>query len=250
MKMWKRFGLICFLSLCVQGQAQLPPSKAALKRPLVSLTFDDGWSSIYDNVYPLLDWYNYPATFYIFTNVISEENRVTADQLRTLHQAGHEIGAHSLDHADLSKLLPTLLIEQLVKPQNVLQEIIQAPVVSFAVPFGKASPTVVEYLRKYYRSNRSVLTGFNSKVDFDRYNLKVQAIFNNTKVEDVEKWVDSAMKNNFWLILEYHQVDHAKAQYGTTPEDFENHLKAIRQRGLTVVTVKDGVNEVMEQIAE
>jgi peptidoglycan/xylan/chitin deacetylase (PgdA/CDA1 family) len=225
-------------------------SKASLKRPLVSLTFDDGWSSIYDTVYPLLDWYNYPGTFFIFTDVIGQEGRLTADQLRGLHEAGHEIGSHSLNHDDLTALLPTLLEEQLSESKKILEEIIQSPVSDFAVPYGRVSPLVLKYLAKSYQSNRSLEDGYNSMSRFDPYQIKVKIVSKNTSLHDVEKWLDTAKQNNMWIVLQYQKVDRKNGVYNTNPEEFENHLKSIRERKLTVVTIRDGLKEILEQILE
>lgn len=43
-------------------------SQDALSEGVVSLTFDDGWASQYDNAWPILKTANFPGTFYIITN--------------------------------------------------------------------------------------------------------------------------------------------------------------------------------------
>lgn len=235
--------------LCFCSAAE-PMSKAALDRPLVSLTFDDGWSSAYDTVIPLLEWYDFKGTFYLFTDVLGKPNYITNDQVLKIYKAGHEIGAHSIDHADLATLMPSMVEEQLSKPKKILENLIQAPVVNFAAPFGSVSPLVLSLIPKYYKSNRSSFEGFNSKEGFDRYSIKVQMGRANVTPDQVEGWLDLAMKNHLWLVLMYHQVDEGNATYSTTPGNFEKHLKAIQARKIPVVTIKEGLAEVMHQIIE
>ena len=45
-----------------------PSGQESLSEGIVSLTFDDGWSSQYDTAWPILKAANFPATFYIISN--------------------------------------------------------------------------------------------------------------------------------------------------------------------------------------
>lgn len=231
------------------GQTEgTPLLNGELKRPLITLTFDDGWNSSYETALPLLDWYQMYGTFYIISNVLGHKSYVSADQVVAIHQAGHEIGAHSIDHSDLATLLPSLVEEQLARPQKILENLIKAPVRNFAAPYGSVSPIVLKLLPKFYNSNRSSNQGYNNKQGFNRFGLKVQQIKSSTTIEDVERWVKFAIENKCWVILMYHQVDDGAQEWSTTPADFEKHLHIIKESGIPVVTIQVGVTEVLEQI--
>lgn len=239
-------GAIAFLS-----GAETPANLEGFKRPLVSLTFDDGWESAYTEVLPLLTWYDYKGTFFLYSDAINWKHYITTDQVREIHHKGHEIGAHSIDHADLATLLPSLVEDQLSKPKKVLEEMIQAPVIDFAAPYGSVSPLVLKLIPKYYQSNRSVdEKTYNTKANFDRYDIKIKAIRVTTTPEQVEEWLDFAQKNKLWLVFVYHEVDLGQRAYSTTPENFEKHLKAIKARNLPVVTIREGLQEVMQQLID
>lgn len=47
------------------------------KRKTIALTFDDGYENNYLRAYPLLKKYNFPATYYIISQCIEDENRIT-----------------------------------------------------------------------------------------------------------------------------------------------------------------------------
>lgn len=51
------------------------------KKPFCVLTFDDGWSDFYDNVYPLLLKYGYPATVFLPTEYIDSKRMFWTDAL-------------------------------------------------------------------------------------------------------------------------------------------------------------------------
>jgi peptidoglycan/xylan/chitin deacetylase (PgdA/CDA1 family) len=74
------------------------PIKAAI------ITFDDGMLSQYTYAKPILDKYNFMATFYIICNNVDKENRMNWNNIQTLEEEGHEIGSHSMNHKKLSKL--------------------------------------------------------------------------------------------------------------------------------------------------
>ena len=71
-----------------------------VERPVV-ITFDDGYLDFYTNAFPILQRYGFTATMYLPTAYIGAEQRfngldcLTWSQVRELHQAGIEFGAHT-----------------------------------------------------------------------------------------------------------------------------------------------------------
>src|SRR5215208_2453357 len=85
-------------SLVFYSYSLAEPIKAAI------LTFDDGMLSQYTYAKPILDKYNFKATFYIICNSVDTENRMNWNNIQTLEEEGHEIGSHSMNHQRLGKL--------------------------------------------------------------------------------------------------------------------------------------------------
>lgn len=61
---------------------------------------------------------------------------MTDEQVRHLHRSGIEIGAHTVNHPILAKLDETAAQGEIADSRNLLQEIIGAPVTTFAYPNG------------------------------------------------------------------------------------------------------------------
>jgi peptidoglycan/xylan/chitin deacetylase (PgdA/CDA1 family) len=61
---------------------------------------------------------------------------MTSEQVRELHRAGIEIGAHTVDHPILTSIDDRLANDQMVTSKKRLEELIGAPVKSFAYPNG------------------------------------------------------------------------------------------------------------------
>jgi peptidoglycan/xylan/chitin deacetylase (PgdA/CDA1 family) len=62
---------------------------------------------------------------------------MTDDQVRTLHQAGIEIGAHTMTHPILTSIDARSALQEMIESRRRLEEITGAPVRSFAYPNGR-----------------------------------------------------------------------------------------------------------------
>ncbi|MGH1470560.1 MAG: polysaccharide deacetylase family protein [Cellvibrionaceae bacterium] len=69
----------------------------------VAITFDDGYSSVYETAFPLLKEYNYPFTVFINVKPIEQDlsQFVSWDQLNEMAKHGGSISNHSFSHPHL-----------------------------------------------------------------------------------------------------------------------------------------------------
>ena len=75
-------------------------SKSPLPERAVAITFDDGYSSIFENAFPLLKAYDMPFALFLSTEPINDrqKNYMTWDQVRELSEAGVLIANHMVSH--------------------------------------------------------------------------------------------------------------------------------------------------------
>lgn len=78
---------------------QLTSGKPLPEKP-VAISFDDGYSSIYTEAFPLLQSYNYPFTVFLSTEPIDNQqaNYMSWEQVREMASAGAVIANHMVDH--------------------------------------------------------------------------------------------------------------------------------------------------------
>ena len=105
------------------------PIKAAI------ITFDDGMLSQYTYAKPILDKYNFKATFYIICNSVDKENRMNWNNIQTLEEEEHEIGSHSMNHKRLSKLSEEEIRYEIIESKRCLQDN-GFNVTSFSFPYN------------------------------------------------------------------------------------------------------------------
>jgi peptidoglycan/xylan/chitin deacetylase (PgdA/CDA1 family) len=106
--------------------------------PVVSITFDDGWSSAATGA-ALLASHGLTGTFFINSVNVGVNGYVTLAQLDTMARAGNEIGGHTLTHPDLTDL-PLDEAERQVCNDRVTLLGWGFPVRSFAYPFSQSNP--------------------------------------------------------------------------------------------------------------
>ncbi|MCX7847364.1 MAG: polysaccharide deacetylase family protein [bacterium] len=133
----------------LQGLATLPP------KPII-LTFDDGWLDQYLYALPILNDYNIPAVFYVYSATIGSTNTMSWDHLRELARRGHTIGCHSATHCDLTRPFPfedhyryhQRLLRETALARNEFQHHLPSPINHFCYPYGYYNSNVVAYLRR------------------------------------------------------------------------------------------------------
>ena len=96
----------------------------------------------FTNTEELLDLhaqYDVPACFAVVGSAALPGNRPYHDpeQVRRIHQAGHEVASHSHRHEWLPKLRRPSLLETLRQSKDTLEQCIGAPVVTFVPPYNQ-----------------------------------------------------------------------------------------------------------------
>jgi peptidoglycan/xylan/chitin deacetylase (PgdA/CDA1 family) len=225
-------------------------------RPLVSITYDDGWANQYANAFPLQQQYGLPATFYIISGELTDQpDYMSATQVVTLQKAGNEIASHSVTHPDLTTVTPAQLQTEMQQSQVTLQGVVGLPVTDFAYPFGAYNANTIAVGKQYYQSQRTVIDGLNTKDSFDITQLKIHEVDSNITTAQVQAWIDQAIADKGWLILVYHEtatspVDPTDALYTTKPADLNTELAYIKSTNVAVVTVNQALNELTPQISQ
>jgi peptidoglycan/xylan/chitin deacetylase (PgdA/CDA1 family) len=125
------------LAACLRREFACPA------RP-VALTFDDGYADNALVALPILQRYGFRATFYIATGLIDTEGYMSWDQVRELHRAGMEFGAHSVSHSDLVALPLERAAEEIRQSGATLARELGEPTRSFSYPAGSANAAVID----------------------------------------------------------------------------------------------------------
>jgi len=105
--------LVYFLNL---GWPELP------EKPII-LTFDDGYIDNYTNAFPILQEFDYTATFFILTDVTNREQDgyMTWDMYREMSEAGMDIQVHGREHLSMENQNDAWLLFHLRGPSETIE---------------------------------------------------------------------------------------------------------------------------------
>ncbi|WP_168220706.1 polysaccharide deacetylase family protein [Streptomyces sp. RFCAC02] len=246
------------LALCSVLALGLTPQTAHASAPtVVSLTFDDGYTTHWTEAAPMLERHGLRATFYVNTARIDRSGRLTTDEVRQLADAGHEIGGHTLDHARLTDVTADERRRQVCDDRDTLRGL-GLPATTFAAPFGASdADTMREIASCGYTAARDV----GGLVDCDgcppaetlpprdAYAIRTpSSVGEGTTVAGLKAMVRGAETAGGWLPLVFHHIcDPCEGNAGTkaiAPRDLERFLAwlAAREgRGTVVATVADAL---------
>lgn len=137
------YKFLTFSELLTQRRSPIP-ARADGSR-LAVLTFDDGYADFARAALPALRARGLPATLYVTTGWLADspdrrpgpkDPMLSWAQLPELEAAGVEIGAHSHSHSELDTLGAAALRDELVRPKELLEDVLGHGVPSVAYPHG------------------------------------------------------------------------------------------------------------------
>jgi len=222
------------------------------KEPVISITFDDGWKSVATNAAPILGEYRIPTTQYVIIDNIGDPEYMNYFQLKALHDAGHEIGSHSMSHIALGKADDTTVLREMQDSKRALidAKLARDSEINFAYPYGSYSYHTNDLGASIYSSTRNTngtaTLGFdywdvNVESRFDRTGLIGYTIRNETPMSDIRQAINYAKENNGWLVLTFHQVEDTDSEYAVSKTKFRDILKLVMDENIKTMTVRDAI---------
>jgi len=123
----------------------------------VVITFDDGWRSVYDIAWPILKKYGYPATLFVYTDlIVGSRETLSWEQVRELSRDGLDIQCHSKTHRYLGRKERKesfrdyfeAVRREIVESSRILRKHTGREVKYLAYPYGDTNALVVGMLRQ------------------------------------------------------------------------------------------------------
>jgi peptidoglycan/xylan/chitin deacetylase (PgdA/CDA1 family) len=137
----------------------------------VVITIDDGWKSAYEIAFPVLKKYGYPATIFIYTDLInSTKKTMTWEQVKELADNGIDIQCHTMTHRDLSvaqgkesfKEYFHAVEKEIIQSKEIIKSNTGRDCRYLAYPFGNSSNMVIAILKRNgFRGALTVRRGSN-----------------------------------------------------------------------------------------
>lgn len=180
--------------------AALGGARALPERPIV-ITFDDGLADFRDQALPALADAGFVSTLYVTSGFLEGSPRALRDSrpagpwldpaaLREVRDAGVEIGAHSHSHPHLDTLAAGTARSEIATSKEILEQLLEAPVQSFAYPHGYLSGTVRRLVRECgFGSACAVKNTLSSDAD-DIFSLARLTVRSDTSLAQFGAWLN------------------------------------------------------------
>jgi peptidoglycan/xylan/chitin deacetylase (PgdA/CDA1 family) len=115
----------------------------------LAITFDDGYQSVYQHAFPILQRYGFSATIFLAVGEngsqsglerlpsMCERSMLSWREIEEMHKCGIRFGAHTLTHPDLTRLRLAELNSQVYESKAVIEDTLGSEVTCFAYPYGR-----------------------------------------------------------------------------------------------------------------
>ena len=207
-----------------------------------ALTFDDGFSCVYDNVIPILDEYDYTASIAVIGNRIGKKDYLTYKQLSILYRKGYEILNHSYRHIQYEELSQAELLREYKLNRLLLKaggffgsnSIIIAPGgayydnhVSIA---DEGEFTAVRTLNKFY------IHSIEESCDICIIN-----VYGSRSIDDIKRHIDKAKSEEKDIIMVFHKIvdNPPKKDMYISIDTFNEIISYLNEKDISAISYKE-----------
>jgi peptidoglycan/xylan/chitin deacetylase (PgdA/CDA1 family) len=144
---------VFLVAMAMAGVLTAAAPVAAHQRTIVSLEFDHAFSNALPAV-QIANQHGMKVTLFAMSGRVGHDGYMTAQQLLALQAQGNEIGGHTIDHPDLSRLDPAAQRHEICDDRTALQAA-GLRVTDFSYPYGYLGPATPSIVRSCgYQSAR------------------------------------------------------------------------------------------------
>ncbi|MBN3520101.1 polysaccharide deacetylase family protein [Algoriphagus lutimaris] len=232
----------CLFSLDAQILKKPIPDK------LIILTFDDAPASHYSVVAPMLKKYGFEGTFFVCEfppNSKDSTLYMNWRQIQALDQQGFEIGNHTHNHANISKLTQEEFHAQLAYIEHKCDSLGIQKITNFAYPgYGLNTQALVFLQERNYHFARAGGSRAYDPLTDHPFLIPSWATNESNKTEIIQA-LDQA-KNGHIVVLTIHGVPDIEHPWVNTPiELFKEYLDYLKKHDFQVISM-GGLEEYVD----
>lgn len=217
--------------------------------PVVSFTFDDVPDSACTNGAAVLEHCGVRGTFYVAGGTCGRQDThwrvIDRDQVRALHDRGHEIGCHTFSHIAVDRLDARALEDESRRNRDLLRELCAgAEPANFCYPYGRVSLPRTRQLARRFDSCRGIYEGINAGV-VDLGLLRVVELYDRTLTrEKLTRVLRENRDRNGWIVFYTHDVAPAPSWIGCSPPLLRAVVEAAQDADMPCLPVREALASV------
>lgn len=250
-------SLVLLLYLLSSGIAW--PDERTRSTGIVSITFDDGSKSQFENGLRISRLYGVKGTLFLNTKHVTEAETandpwiMSWDEVNAFQNAGWEIGSHSYSHIYLTEIDEAEVVSELDRARADIAEHIGNTPSSFAAPYGDFNEGVLELVKGRHEFNLRAWgenNGRNRMDSVNPYMIERLAVESDMQPSLVCGEMIRAALNNEWLVLMFHEVVMSEPSgYQISANTFEEILACARYLEDNGIVRLETIKSAMARIA-
>lgn len=225
--------------------------KNQLQKPLITISFDDGFLTDLTVAKPAMDKYGFRGATFIAHDRHAYSNSLKMAGMKELYEAGWDVSHHGWNHIE-ANAHPIETVEQDFKDcyDWLINNGFYRSAHFIAYPHGQANKAVKNVARKHCSLGRGgdrngEPTALQTLPVVDNMSISSQD-GDNMSVAAIKAQIDLCKKTNRWYNLFFHLL--ADQPGNMSPAGFREIIDYIYEQGLTVVTYSDMMIGVPENI--
>jgi len=144
----------------------------------VVITIDDAFNSFFQNGFPLLKAFGYPATLFINTETVGSGDYINWQDMKYLVDHGVEIGNHTHSHGYFLNVDQEsrydVFYQELKEAQQIIREKLNIEPKVFAYPYGEYDSTMIRAVRNMgfigaAAQNSGVISSYSNLYSLPRF---------------------------------------------------------------------------------
>ena len=205
----------------------------------ISLTYDDGLMDDYTLIAPHMERYGLHGTFTINCAFLGDLDdhyspRLTAQQVRELHERGHEISNHSWSHPNLTRLSDAELQTEILRNDSAIEALTGQRPLTFIYPYNAWDERVKAACSQ-------------GRVGIREYQLGLGQFNSHATAESIQQWLRQQIDGHLWGVTMTHGI-YAGWDTWSEPWVLWDFYRELAYKGDTIWT--DTFAEVSKYVTE
>ena len=227
------------------------PLTVGPKGPMLSISFDDAPATAALAGAKILEARGLKGTYYVSAGLAGQEAPMgvcaTGADYQRLSAAGHEIACHTHSHIDCGQATGPEALADCERNRARLAAWSEAPLRSFAFPYGDVSAGPKQALSEKFTTLRGLHHGVIT-AGSDLNQVPAVGIEGPGGEATAMTWLETAASRRAWLILYTHDVADTPSAWGCTPASLERIIARAVELDFRIGPVGEIADELLGRV--